>query len=151
MGNQLSAAWVVVQAAESLAISNSQEERRAGKALRCCEVTSLKKVTREEQEGGLKVSLRFYDNNDLKIVKKYRSRVANRIASTFGLQSGDVQIHLGLISSLKFSNPDSRIRTSRPPTAGWKWSTTGLPSEQYRTEKNQERGRQVGSEALRKT
>lgn len=118
MGNQLSAAWMVVQAAESLAISNSQEERRAGKALRCCEVTSLKKVTREEQEGGLKVSLRFYDNNDLKIVKKYLSRVANRIASTFGLQSGDVQIHLGLISSLKFYNPDSRIRTSRPPQRG---------------------------------
>lgn len=111
-GIQLSAAWAVVQAAESLAASTSTKERRAGKALRCCEVTSLKKVSEKEKEWGtqgVQVSLQFYDKNDLKSVKECRDKVANCIALALGIWEYAVQIDASLIS-----NPDSWIGASRP-------------------------------------
>lgn len=111
-GIQLSAAWAVVQAAESLAASTSTKERRAGKALRCCEVTSLKKVSEKEKEWGtqgVQVSLQFYDKNDLKSVKECRDKVANCIALALGVWEYAVQIYASLIS-----NSDSWIGASRP-------------------------------------
>lgn len=94
-GTQLSAAWLVSQAAETLASSDDLEKRRAGRALRCCEVVGVEKVsedTRKRNTQGIEFRLAFYDRRDRRAVVRREGDVECAISEALCGYGGAVQI-----------------------------------------------------------
>ncbi len=100
-GTQLSLAWSVAQAAESLAASIDEGERSAGRALRCCEATGVERLpgsTKVKGTQGVNVSLRFYAEADLDAVKAREGAVRSRIAQALGLWDRAVQLDVEILA-----------------------------------------------------
>lgn len=127
-GIQISAAWAVVQAAESLATSDAEEEREAGRSLRCCEIVALERVDgtrRKRHTQGVQISLRFYREDDLAAVESCCEEVEVRVSQAFGLWVGAVQISVDLMES-----DEPWLGISRRSTRGG----TGLRLDRYFTD-----------------
>lgn len=114
-GIHLSVGWCVVQAAEALAASSVPQERRAGKALRSCEVLGLDRAPIDERKRGtqgLRITMGAYSEDDKGAVLACEDAVRHGLAEAIGLWSETMQLDVRTLEG------DLWLGLSRPPVLG---------------------------------